>query len=100
AGQPTGSTLRVALDAETASRTDALEIATLLEISRMGISVGLSDPKAQPQMNTQQKAFIEGLIKELKITHEARRVSLRLGITPAMLSADDDVSSSPPASVS
>jgi hypothetical protein len=98
AGQPAGSTLRLALDAETASRTDALEIATLLEISRMGISVGMSDPKAQPQMTGQQISVIEALVKELKITHEARQVSIRLGITPAMLSAAD-VSAPPPASV-
>ncbi len=99
AGQPAGNTLRVALDAETASPTDALEIATLLEISRMGISVGLSDSKAQPQMTGQQKAFIEALVKELGITHDGRRVSIRLGITPAMLEAAGG-SASAPASVS
>jgi len=99
AGQPAGNTLRVALDAETASRTDALEIASLLEISRMGISAGLSDPKAQPQMTGQQKALIEALVKELGITHEGRQVSIRLGITPAMLNAAYG-STSAPASVS
>jgi hypothetical protein len=100
AGQPAGSTLRIALDAENASRTDALEIATLLEISRMGISVGMSDPKAQPQMTGQQGSVIEALMKELKITHEAREVSIRLGITPDMLNAAKNDSTSAPASVS
>jgi hypothetical protein len=97
AGQPEGNTLRVALDAETASRADALAIATLLEISRMGMSAVLSDPKTQPQMTGQQRSAVDALVRGLKITHNARQVSLQLGVTPAMLGVAE---APPPASAS
>jgi hypothetical protein len=85
AAQPGGDILRVALEGETASVTDAIEIATLLDISRMGGSMALSDPKTRAEMTKQQETFLNALIRQLKITHQDRWVRLRLDITPEML---------------
>jgi hypothetical protein len=87
AGQPGGDILRVALDGETTSVTNALEITTLLDISRMGASMALSDPKSRAQMTEQQGAFLDALVRQLKITHQGRWVRLRLDVTPEMMVA-------------
>jgi hypothetical protein len=85
AAKPGGDILRVALEGETTSATNAVEIATLLDISRMGFSMALSDPKTRAEMTKQQDAFLNALIRQLKITHQDRWVRLRLDITPEML---------------
>jgi len=86
-GQPGGDILRVVLDGETTSMTNALEIATLLDISRMGAVMALSEPKTRAQMTKEQETFLDALIGQLKITHQDRWVRLRLDITPEMLGA-------------
>lgn len=95
AGQPGGDVLRVALDGETTSSANALEIATLLDISRMGASFALADPKTRAQMTGQQSAFLDALIRQLKITHQGRWVRLRIDITPQML-GDTSAPAHPP----
>jgi len=85
AGKPSGDDLKVALDGECDSMKNAIGITTLLEISRMGASMALSDPKTRRQMTKEQLAFLTALVDQLKVSHQEKWVRLRLDITPAML---------------
>lgn len=85
AAKPGGDAIATALDAECDSLKSALEISTLLDGFRMVGSMALSDPKALQQMTKEQAAFVQALIRQLKITRQDRWVRLRLDITPRML---------------
>jgi len=85
AGQPDGELLRTALDAECDSMQNATELATLLDGLRIIGSVALADPKTRAQMKPAQAAFLDALIRDVKVTHQDRWVRLTLDITPAML---------------
>jgi hypothetical protein len=85
AGKPVGNDIAAALDAECDSVKSAFEISTLLDGFRMVGSMALSDPKSLQQMTKEQAAFVQALIRELKITRQDRWVRLRLDITPQML---------------
>ncbi|MGH9714447.1 MAG: hypothetical protein ACRD5M_14205 [Candidatus Acidiferrales bacterium] len=87
AGQPDGDKITVALDAECDSMTNALQLATLLDIFRMGSSMALSDPKTRRQMTQEQAAFLRAVINQVKVTHQDKWVRLTLDITPEMLGA-------------
>ena len=85
AGQPDGDRLHTTLDAECDSATNAVELAGFLEGLRVIGSVALSDPKTRAPMKPAQAAFLDALIRDVKITREEHRVRLTLDITPAML---------------
>ncbi|HVB57066.1 MAG TPA: hypothetical protein VNE63_11620 [Candidatus Acidoferrales bacterium] len=87
-GQPRGDILNITLGGQTNSVKNAIEIATLLEISRMGASMALIDPKANRQMTKAQAAFLDALVKQVKISRQERLVRLSLDITPEMLASE------------
>ena len=103
AGQPEGGKIKIVLDAECDSMSNALQLAALLDIARMGASFALSDPKTRRQMTREQAAFLTALINQVKVNHQDKWVRLTLDITPAMLgappSASSDPSSAPPAPI-
>ena len=85
AGKPEGDNIAAALDAECDTVKSALEISTLLDGFRLVGSMALSDPKTLRQMTKEQAAFVQALIRQLKITRQDRWVHLRLDLTPQML---------------
>lgn len=85
AGQPDGDKIKVALDAECDSMTNALQLSTLLDILRVGSSLALSDPKTRRQMNQEQAAFLRAVINQVKVAHQDKWVRLTLDVTPEML---------------
>jgi hypothetical protein len=87
AGQPDGDNLRVALDAETDSMKNAMQISFLLETGRMAGSLALSTPDARRQMTREQIAFLNSLLSGAKITHREKLIRLTFTITPDMLAA-------------
>jgi hypothetical protein len=87
AGQPDGNNIRAALDAECDTVKSAFELSTLLDGFRMVGSMALSDPKSLRQMTKEQAAFLQALVRQLKITRQDRWVRLRLDLTPQMLGA-------------
>ena len=89
AAQPQGNVLRVVLDGESTSVENALTIATFLEFSRMGASLALSNPKTSRQLTDEQGAFLEGLLRESRISRQDRWVRLTFDVTPQMLGAED-----------
>ena len=89
AAQPQGNVLKVVLDGESTSAQNALTIATFLEFSRMGASLALSNPKTSRQLTDEQGAFLEGLLRESRISRQDRWVRLTFDVTPQMLGAND-----------
>ncbi len=98
AGQPDGDKIKMALDAECDSVANALQLATLLDIFRMGASMALNDPKTRRQMSKEQAAFLIALVNQIKVNRQDKWVRLTLDITPAMLGAPPAASSDPPPS--
>jgi hypothetical protein len=96
AGQPDGEKITIALDAECDSMTNALQLATLLDILRMGSSMALSDPKTRRQMNREQAAFLRAVVSQVKVAHQDKWVRLTLDLTPEMLGASHSSSADPP----
>lgn len=96
AGQPEGDKIKTALDAECDSMTNALQLATLLDILRMASSMTLSDPKTRRQMNPEQAAFLRAVVNQLKVSHQDKWVRLTLDLTPQMLGASRANATDPP----
>jgi hypothetical protein len=97
AGQPADEKIKIALDAECDSMTNALQLATLLDILRMASSMALSDPKTRRQLSQEQAAFLRAVVRELKIAHQDKWVRLTLDLAPEMLGAAHPNSADPPA---
>jgi hypothetical protein len=95
AGQPDGDRIEIALDGECDSMKDALEIATLLEFSRMGASIAIGEPQTRRRMTPEQAAFLEQVIHQLQVNHQDRWVRLTLDLAPQMLGTGPLVHSTP-----
>ncbi len=101
AGQSDGDNLKVALDAESDSMKNAMQISFLLETGRMAGSMALSTPDARRQMTPEQIAFLNALLGNAKITHRDKLIRLTFTITRDMLAASPSRSASaPPGNVS
>jgi hypothetical protein len=87
AGQGQGDQLRLAVDAECDSMTNAIEISTILDGFRLVGSMALADPKtrAQLQMTPEQFAFLEAFVKQAQVTRQDHWVRISLDVTTAML---------------
>jgi hypothetical protein len=99
AGQPDGDNLKIAVDAESDSMKDAMQISFLLETGRMAGSMALSTPDARRQMSREQIAFLNSLLSDAKITHRDKLIRVSFTITRDMLaeSPSRTASSTPPA---
>jgi hypothetical protein len=98
AGQPDGDNLKVAIDAESDSMKNAMQISFLLETGRMAGSMALSTPDARRQMTPEQIAFLNSLLSDAKITHRDKLIRLNFTITRDMLAASPiKTASAPPA---
>jgi hypothetical protein len=87
--QPQGDALEIAVDGESDSEKNALAISTLLEISRMGASVAMSNSPSSAQMNAGQTAFLDGILRGARIRHDDRWVRVAFQVTPQMLRLGD-----------
>ena len=85
AAQPQGNGLSVVLEGESTSAKNAIAIASLLEISRMGASIAFSEPKAPDQLTNQQATLLDALVRKSTIKQEDRWVRLGFDITPEMV---------------
>jgi hypothetical protein len=95
AGQPEGDKIKMAVDAECDSTANALQLATLLDIVRMGAAVALNDPKTRRQMTKEQAAFLAAIINQIKVNRQDKWVRLTLDITPTMVGAPQSASVAP-----
>jgi hypothetical protein len=95
AGQPDGDNLKIALDAESDSMKNAMQISFLLETGRMAGSMALSTPDARREMTREQIAFLNSLLGDAKITHRDKLIRLSFIITRDMLATSPSKSASP-----
>jgi hypothetical protein len=96
AGQPDGEKIKIAVDAECDSMSNALELSTLLDFLRLGSSMALADPKTRRQMNQEQAAFLLAVVQRVKVGHQDKWVRLTLDVTPEMLGARTNAADPPP----
>lgn len=85
-GRPAGNDLKVFAAAECDSSLDALKLSTTLQGLVWIGRAALSDPKTQQQIGPQWPA-LDALLKAADISHDSRRVELRIEVTPQMLQA-------------
>jgi hypothetical protein len=97
AGQPNGDNLKVALDAESDSMKNAMQISFLLETGRMAGSMALSSSDARRQLTREQIGFLNSLLSDAKITHRDKLIRLSFTITREMLAASPSKRTSAPA---
>jgi hypothetical protein len=95
AGEPHANHIELTVDSTCDSAKDALEVGTLLEISRMGTLMVLADPKTKRQMTPEQGLFLQRVVNDLKVTHQDRVVRLQLELTPELLTVANPPAATP-----
>jgi hypothetical protein len=89
AARPEGNALRVALEGETASTRDALQISTTLEGLRLLGKLALADPKTRRQMDPASLALADSILKSADVSRDTEgdvhRVRLTFAITAGQL---------------
>ncbi len=84
-GRPDGERFDMALDAECDSRTNAFQLAALLDGLRWLGRAGLADPKTRQRLDPRAAALFDGLLRMVNVSHQDKQVQLRLALTPGML---------------
>jgi hypothetical protein len=74
--------VRISLEGECDSSTDALEIKTALELLRMFGRAGLDSPKTRQSMDPAVLAMLQKFLSEADVTQAAERVRILVEITP------------------
>ena len=85
AARAEGDDLRVSLEGECNTDTDARQVQSALEILRMFGRAGLENPKTRQSMPPATYGVLETLLKTAEVTQTAERVSIRVEITPDIL---------------
>ncbi len=81
AARPDGNALRVALEGETASTRDALQISTTLEGLRLFARLALADPKTRRQMDPASLALADSILKSADVSRDSEGDVHRVRIT-------------------
>jgi hypothetical protein len=95
-GIPQGDHVQVVLDGECDSMKTAIQIATLLEFSRAGASMFLSNAKSQTQLGMHQTEVLRGMLNQVKVSNDDRWVRLSLDLTPQTLGQESSLSKAKP----
>jgi hypothetical protein len=82
AARPEGGNLRVSLEGECQTSTDARQLQSTLEALRMFGRAALESPKARESMNPATFGILETMLKTADITEAAERVRILVEITP------------------
>ena len=82
AGRPEGENMRVSLEAECQTSTDARQLKSTLETLRMFGQAGLESPKARESMDPATFGILQTLLKTADITETAERVRILVEVTP------------------
>jgi hypothetical protein len=82
AARPEGDDLRVSLEGECDSATNAQQIKAALELMRMFGSATLASPKTSQSMDPATLAQLQGLLSSAEVTQAAERVRVLFQLTP------------------
>jgi hypothetical protein len=85
AARPEGEDLRVSLEGECKTSTDARRLQSALEMLRLFGQAGLESPKTRRTMDPATFGVLETLLKTADITQAAERVRILVEVTPDIL---------------
>jgi hypothetical protein len=85
AARPEGSNVRISLEGECVSDTDARQLQATLEVFRSIARAGIENPKTQQSMNPAMYDVLETVLKTADITASAERVRILVELTPDIL---------------
>ena len=85
AARPEGEDMRVSLEGECKTSTDARQLQSALEMLRLVGRAGLESPKTRQTMDPATVGVLETLLKTADITETAERVRILVEITPDIL---------------
>ena len=85
AARPEGENLRVSLEGECTTATDARQVQSALEILRLFGRAGLENPKTRQSMDPATYGVLETLLKTAEVTQTAEQVRILVEITPDIL---------------
>ena len=85
AARPEGEDMRVSLEGECKTSTDARQLQSALEMLRLLGRAGLESPKARQKMDPATFGLLETMLKTADITETAERVRILVEITPDIL---------------
>ena len=89
AARPEGNDMRISLEGECTSDTDARQLQSTLEVFRSIARAGLENPKAQQSMNPATVAALENVVNTAEIAATADRVRILVELTPDILKLGD-----------
>lgn len=84
AGRPAGDQLKVEAEAECDSVPNALQLSTVLDGLRWIGNAALADPKNRRQMQPQEAALLDALLRLAEISRDGKVVRLKVNLTPEM----------------
>lgn len=82
AARPEGDNLRISLEGECDTSTNAMQLKAALEILRMFGRAGLESPKTRESMNPTAFATLQNLLSGADVTQAAERVRILIELTP------------------
>jgi hypothetical protein len=82
AARPEGDNLRISLEGECDTSTNAMQLKAALEILRMFGRAGLESPKTRQSMNPAAFATLQNLLSGAEVTQTAERVRILIELTP------------------
>jgi hypothetical protein len=82
AARAEGDDLRISLEGECDSSTDALQIKSALELMRMFARAGLENAKPSQSMDKATLAMLQSLLTSAEVTQAAERVRILVELTP------------------
>jgi hypothetical protein len=82
AARPEGDNLRISLEGECTSASDARQLQSSLEVLRMFGAAALDGPKAHQSMDPGSFTVMETLLKSAEVTSSAERVRILIELTP------------------
>ena len=85
AARAEGDDLRVSLEGECSTDTDARQVQSALEILRLFGRAGLENPKTRQSMDPATFGVLETLLKTAEVTQAAGRVRILVELTPDIL---------------
>jgi hypothetical protein len=85
AARPEGNNLRVSLDGECQSASDARQLQAALELLRMFGRAGLENPKTRGSMDPIAYGVAEAVLKNADVSASAEQVRIMVELTPDIL---------------
>ena len=98
AARAEGDNLRISLEGECDSSTDAQQLKSALELLRMFANAGLQDPKNTQSTPPAALAFMKTLLTSAELSQSEQNVRIRMELTPDVFKLSEPANGNNPAS--